>query len=329
MRRHPSEEIAVMKLLTTGIALLALAPLSAAAATPFSSHTLPDATAFPESIGVDARTGAFFTGSLIDGAVYRGTLDAPDATVFLPAGSYGRTNVAGVKVDGDGRIWIADAFNGRVLVYDQSAQLLHSFVLAGLGSPTVNDIAFSRGVAYVTDSSRPFLYRIEMTDADTPGTSQVEPWLDVSGSIRYTTGEGPFGVNLNGIVAAPDGRTLLAVQTNTGLLFRIDVASGHVSRVDVDGAELLFADGMLRLGDDLYIARNAANEILRLRIGPDWHSAETVSTFTTAQLAFPTALAELRGRLLVTNSQLNAASDPTLPFNVLDLPLTLLGHDDR
>jgi hypothetical protein len=313
-----------MKLLTTGIALLALAPLSAAAATEMRLHTLPDASAFPESIGADPRTGAFFTGSLIDGAVYRGTLDAPDATVFLPAGSDGRTNVAGVKVDGDGRIWIADAFNGRVFVYDQSAQLLHAFVLSGPGSPTVNDIAFSRGLAYVTDSSRPFLYRIEIRAASTPGTTQVDPWLDVSGSVSYTNGEGPFGVNLNGIVAAPDGRTLLAVQTNTGLLFRIDATTGQISRVDVDGTELLFADGMLRLGDDLYIARNAANEILRLRLGPGWRSAETVSTLTTAQLAFPTALAEIRGRMLVTNSQLNAGSNPALPFTVLDLPLAAL-----
>src|SRR5262249_59790681 len=101
---------------------------------------LPGRTAFPESIGADPRTGAFFTGSLIDGTVYRGTLDAPVATVFLPAGSDGRTNVAGVKVDDRGRIWLADAFNGRVLVYDQAGLLLHAFVLTAPRSPTVNDI---------------------------------------------------------------------------------------------------------------------------------------------------------------------------------------------
>jgi hypothetical protein len=324
MRHHFMKEIAMTKLLMTGIALLSVAPLSAAAATGFRSHSLPDPAAFPESIGADPHTGAFFTDSLIDGAVYRGTLEAPEASVFLPAGSDGRTNVAGVKVDDESRIWLADAFKGRVLVYNESGQLLHTFVLAGTGNPTVNDIAFSRGVAYVTDSSRPFLYRIDMKDAATPGTTQVEPWLDVSGSVSYTTGEGPFGVNLNGIVAAPDGRTLLAVQTNTGILFRIDVASGQISRVDVQGAELLFGDGLLRDGSDLYIARNAANQILRMRLGPGWHSAGAVSTFTAAQLAFPTALAEIRGRLLVTNSQLNAGSTPTLPFNVLDLPLAAL-----
>src|SRR5262249_8922924 len=203
------------------------------------------------------RTGAFFTGSLIDGAVFRGTLEAPAATVFLQAGSDGRTGVAGVKVDGEGRLWIADAFNGRVLVYDQSGRLLHAFRLAGPGAPTVNDIAFARDAAYVTDSARPFLYRIDTRDTALPGTTTVQPWLDVSAAVTYRSGEGPFGVNLNGIVASPDGRTLLTVQTNTGTLFRVDVASKEITPVAVDRADLLFGDGLLRVGDDLYVARDA------------------------------------------------------------------------
>jgi hypothetical protein len=44
-------------------------------------------------------------------------------------------------------------------------------------------------------------------------------------------------------------------------------------------------------------------------------------TITNERFAFPTALAELRGRLLVTNAQLDAVSNPKLPFVVLDLPL--------
>jgi len=208
-----------------------------------------------------------------------------------------------------------------VLVYDESGRLLHSFLLTGPGAPTVNDIAFARGVAYVTDSARPFLYRIELGEAVQPGVTILGPWLDVSSSVTYATGEGPFGVNLNGIVASPDGKTLLTVQTNTGLLFRIDVASREITQVAVDGAELLFGDGLLRLGDDLYVARNAANQIVRLRLRPGWHSAAAESTITDERLAFPTALAELRGRLLITNSQLNAVANPRLPFGVLDLPI--------
>src|SRR5262249_26364180 len=105
--RVPKGDV-MLKLLALGLAVLALAPLAGAAAPGRRMPTLPGATAFPESIGVDPHTGSFFTGSVIDGTVYRCSLDAPAATVFLPAGSDGRTNVAGVKVDPQGRVWIAD-----------------------------------------------------------------------------------------------------------------------------------------------------------------------------------------------------------------------------
>lgn len=310
----------MIKLLVAGLAVLATAPL-AVATNQVRLHALPGAAAFPESVGVDPRTGAFFTGSLIDGTLYRGSLDDPEARVISPAGSDGRTNVAGVKVDDRSRVWVADAFNGRVLVYSERGQLLHEFLLAGPGSPTVNDIAFAHDAAYVTDSARPFLYRIELSDADNPGTTTVEPWLDVSASVSYSTGQGPFGVNLNGIVASPNGKALLTVQTNTGKLFRIEVSSGAVTPVDVKGGELLFGDGLLRAGDELYVARNAANEIVKLQLEPGWRTATVQSTLTNSQFAFPTSIGELRGRLLITNSQLDAGADARLPFTVLDLPL--------
>jgi sugar lactone lactonase YvrE len=318
---HDAKEKAMKGLVATGIVLLVAAPLSGHAADRIRSHTLPGATAFPESIGVDTRSGTFYTGSLIDGAVYRGSLDTAAASVFLPAGSDGRTSVAGVKVDDGGRIWIADAFNGRVLVYDQGGTLLHSFVLAGPGAPTVNDIAFAGDVAYVTDSARPFLYRLDMRDASDPGTATADPWLDVSAFVTYSSGQGPFGVNLNGIVVSPDGKTLLMVQTNTGTLFRVEVGSRAISEVAVRGADLMFGDGLLRVGDSLYVARNAVNEIVRLRLGSGWRTARLESTLTDAALAFPTALAALRGRLLITNAQLDAGANATLPFTILDLPV--------
>src|SRR5262249_10730993 len=311
----------MIRTLALGLAVLVAAPLAAAGSRETRLHVLPGATAFPESIGTDPRTGLYFTGSLIDGTVFRGTLTASEAQVFLPAGSDGRTNVAGGKGDAQSRTWIADAFNGRVLVHGGSGHLLHAFILAGPGQPTVNDIAFSNGEAYVTDSSRPFLYRIDTNDALEPGTTTVEPWLDVSAAVTYTTGEGPFGVNLNGTVVSPAGTTLLVVQTNTGLLFRVDIASGGITTVAVTGADLLFGDGLLRLGDDLYVARNAAEEIVKLKLGAGWHTATAESTVQNDAFAFPTALAVLHGRLLVTNSQLNAGSPPKLPFTVVDLPL--------
>jgi Cu-Zn family superoxide dismutase len=279
-------------------------------------HDLPGATAFPESIGADARNGEFFTGSFLDGTVYRGTLNSPEAEVLLPAGSDGRTSVTGVKVDNEGRVWIADADHGRVLVYDEAGKLLHTFVLAGPGSPLLNDLVVSRGSVFVTDSSRPFLYRLAENAAHNAGTTIADPWLNLGSPVTYTS-----GINLNGIVASPNGRILLTIQTNTGNLYRIDVVHRSIATVAIHGVDLSFGDGLLRVGDDLYVARNAANEIVKLRLGRGWNSATSEATITNAAFAYPAGLADMRGRLLVTNAQFNAAPDPLLPFTVLDLPL--------
>jgi sugar lactone lactonase YvrE len=133
--------------------------------------------------------------------------------------------------------------------------------------------------------------------------------------------DGPFGVNLNGIVASTDGDTLLVIQTNTGTLFSVDVRRTVIAPVDTAGAQLLFGDGLLRVGDSLYVARNASNEVVKLRLSRGWTKARPQSTTTNDAFAFPTALAKLGDRLLVTNSQLNAPTDPLLPFTVVDLAL--------
>ena len=71
---------------------------------------------------------------------------------------------------------------------------------------------------------------------------------------------------------------------------------------------------------------NAANEIVKLRLGAGWRTARVQETITNAdlnandQLEFPTALTKLHRRLLITNAQLNV-SNPKLPFTMLDLPL--------
>ena len=104
------------------------------------------------------------------------------------------------------------------------------------------------------------------------------------------------------------------------MLFRVNVSSGELSKIAVDASALLFGDGLLRVGRHLYVARNAVNEIANLTLADGWHSATVGSELTNPGFAFPTALARLRGRLLITNAQLNAPTSPKLPFTVLDLP---------
>jgi hypothetical protein len=158
-------------------------------------HNLPmnDKNAFPENIDTDPEKRVFYTGSLVNGTVYRGRPDSDCVEVFLTPESSGLKSAAGIKVDKQSRLWIIDP-EGCVLVYDTGEKVkLHTFVLEGLegkgkgkGDAIVNDLTLSGEFAYVTDSGRPFLYCLPVTlPANNPVTrvTSVPPWLMVDHPI--------------------------------------------------------------------------------------------------------------------------------------------------
>lgn len=301
-------------------------PLSGYAAGALDRHELPGPAAFPEGLAA-APDGSFYTGSLIDGTLFKGDVRDVAASVLSPAGADGRTSVAGMEVDSRGRLWVAGASTGLLWVYDtRTGILLHRFVLGTPGSGTVNDVAVAPdGAVYVTDSSTPRLWRVPLRDADAPGTTAVAPWLDLTGSVPYRTGDGTDGVNLNGLAPTADGRALLVVQTNSGALWRIGLRRGEVSRVPVAGGPLTYGDGLIADGRRVVVVRNVLGQVVRLRADRDGRAARVIGAVTSSAFAFPTAVAMTRGRLLVANSQLPAAPvAASLPFTISDLPAVAL-----
>lgn len=143
--------------------------------------------------------------------------------------------------------------------------------------------------------------------------------------MPYRAGEGTDGVNLNGLAPTADGRALIAVQTNSGALWRIALQGGVVSRVAVTGGPLTFGDGLIAKGRRVVVVRNATRQVVALRADRDGRRARVVRTLTSPAFSFPTAVALTRGRLLVANSQLPVApADLSLPFSISDLPAASL-----
>ncbi len=293
-------------------------------------YVLPGARLFPESIGYQRATGSYFVGSLVDGRVLRGSVTQAAAHPFLPAGGDGRTSAAGIKVDTRGRLFVAGGSTGRVWVYDVATRrLLARFADGAAPEATlVNDIAvLPNGDAYVTDSLNPVLYRIHV---DSGGRLRFEHWLSLTGTaITYYRG----GLNLNGVAASADGRYLVVNQTNTGLLFRIDIATKAVRAIDlggyVDGGQplvqtLTHGDGILLDGRTLYVARNATEQVATVRLAPDFLSGRVVARYRSPAFHFPTSIVKVGGRLLVLNAQLDRLGPglaPDLPFTVVGMPL--------
>ena len=275
-------------------------------------YELPGEAVFPESIGVDAATGDAYAGSLADGTLYRLT-GAGRAEVWGPGGQDGRGSVAGVKVDARRRLWAAGGYDGTLWVYNLATGGLLARMDAGQRPSCVNDIAFGAdGAAYVTDSLVPalFLARGEpiVLDRWVDLAAAGVPWAD--------------GLNFNGIVLTPDHRHLVACQTNTGRFWRIELATGKVGEMALDGGPLEHCDGLAISGPALYIAVNACQVIAVADLADDGSAGRVHTILRCEEFAFPSAVALADGRLLVVNSQLDRmGGQPRLPFTVLAIAL--------
>jgi superoxide dismutase, Cu-Zn family len=269
---------------------------------------LPGEAVFPESVGVDAKAGDAYVGSLADGALFRLTR-AAEVELFAPARTDGRSSVAGVKVDGRGRLWAAGGNEGTLHVFELASRSLLARLDVGVRPSCVNDIAFGpSGEAYVTDSLISLLFRVSGE------TLAIEPWVDLAEQgVPWSE-----GLNLNGIVVTRDLRHLVACQTNLGRFWQISIETGHVKEAMLDGGPLEHCDGMARCGRALYVAINARNLIAVIDLADDGASGVVRTRLRSDAFAFPTAVAANDDGLLVVNGQLDKiGGNPRLPFTVV------------
>jgi sugar lactone lactonase YvrE len=277
-------------------------------------YVLPGGQVFPEGIAYQSETGDFYVGSTADGSVFRGNVESgpKEAEVFLEPESDGRTTATGMEVGEEGRLFIAGGDTGRIFVYDtESADLVRRLDTPDAEATFLNDVAVTpEGDAYFTDSIRPVLFRVPSTG---DGVGEPEPWLNFEG----TPAEYEEGFNLNGIDATEDGRYLVAVQTNTGELLRIDTESKEVVEINLGGETLTNGDGLLLDGRTAYVVRNEQELIVPVKLSGEYISGEAGEPFTDPSFAFPTTIAKTDGRLLVVNSQFDKQEGKAeLPFTV-------------
>ncbi|MFC6592977.1 superoxide dismutase family protein [Deinococcus lacus] len=267
-------------------------------------YPLPGAQDFPEGVAYDAKKGVLYTGSAQNGTIYAINAQTGAVTKFQEGGALGRMVALGMKVDAQGRLWVAGGAQGTVSVLSPDGMTLNVLQTPKSPRPYVNDlVAAPDGNVYVTDSSRPVLFRVDKN-------MNLTAWLDLSKTpIKYQP-----GVNLNGIVATPDGKYLLAIQLNTGELWRIDLKTKAVKKV-MGGLEN--GDGLLLDGQNLYVARNKNQVVAKVSLSADYASGKLVKEEPLAGLRFPATLAMVGGDLVVTQAQLDRmGGTPETPFKL-------------
>ena len=292
------------RLLAPIAAVVAAALLAApAAAAPFpTTIQLPDGWQ-PEGITDGTGTTAY-VGSLADGAIASVNVRTGDVDP-LAAGATGRATVGLDYEDGAHRLWAAGGGTGEVRAYDaRTGTLLETYTFtAGF----LNDVVVTHDAVYVSDSGIQQLIVIPLPDDGSVPDPTTAFTLPLIGDIHYTS-----DFNANGIVAR-DG-WLILVQSGTGLLFRVDPATGEARTIDLGGQSLSAGDGLELVGSTLYVVRNQLGQIVRIRLARDLLSGTVVDTLIPAGVDVPTTAAFIAGRLWLVNARFNTPPSPETPY---------------
>jgi sugar lactone lactonase YvrE len=271
-----------------------------------TTFPLPDGWQ-PEGITIGGGPFAYF-GSRADGSIYRADLRTGQGRVISQGPG---TPSVGLKIDFFGRLFVAGgtAGNGRV-VDSRTGAVLKSYQFT-TGESFVNDVVLHNGAAWFTDSRNPALYKVSLR-RDLPDTARTIPF---SGDIQYVEGN-----NANGIAPTPDGRGLLVVQGNVGLLFRVNPATGETTQVDLGGELLTNGDGLLLQGRTLFVVQNRLNQVAVLRLNWRGTAGTVVQRVTDPSFDVPTTVAAFNDRLYLPNARFTTPAEPTTPYNVVSIP---------
>jgi streptogramin lyase len=285
-------------------ALVALAA-TLVAGSPGATRPFPQIIQLPQGFqpeGIEVGKGTtFYVGSRVTGAIYRGNLRTGAGAILVQGGS-GRT-ATGIELDPQNRLWVAGAGTGDAYVFNaKTGSLIRTYDFAG-SDTFINDVVVTSSAAYFTDSRKALLYKVPIG----PGGAL--------GAFTTITIGSPFvlgaGFNLNGIDATPNGMILIAVQSNTGRLFRIDAATGAAREVTLAGGESVpNGDGIMLKGKTLYVVQNQNNQVAVIALAKDLASGRVVTRLSDSDFSVPTTIDDFGNRLYAVNARFNAVPDP-------------------
>ena len=140
--------------------------------------------------------------------------------------------------------------------------------------------------------------------------------MPLTGDLVYEA-----GFNANGIAAR--GGWLVLVQSNTGLLFRVNPRTGVTRQIDTGGYLVTTGDGLEFRGRTLYVVRNQINTVAVLQVGHGLRKAKLVGEITAERASCPCRRPRPRAwvRLWVVNARFGTPPTPDTQYWITRLPL--------
>jgi sugar lactone lactonase YvrE len=205
------------------LAVLLVGPGAVVGALDFpSSIALPDGFQ-PEGVTMGVGT-TIYAGSRADGSIYQADVRTGEGGLFAPGPG---TPTLGLAFDQrTGLLFAAGGTGGDARIYDTNTGTLLATIQLALGVAFINGVVLTQDAAYFTDSSNPRLFRVPLSpNGGLPESPTVEE-LSLGGDFEQVP-----GVNANGIVATPNGKTLMVMHSALGRLYSVDPSTGEASEI--------------------------------------------------------------------------------------------------
>ncbi|MFC8824896.1 superoxide dismutase [Streptomyces sp. NPDC057137] len=267
----------------------------------------------PEGIAIGSGPYAYM-GSLADGSIRRADLRTGEGRTVLEGATGGATT--GLKLDRDGLLYISGGVSGSIRVLDTRTNRLtatYQPTTAGF----VNDVILYGDRAWFTNSNAPVLYTVPR-GGRRRGKKEDLRSVPLGGEWE----QAPTGISANGIETTPDGRALIVVNSPIGKLFRVDPKTGHATTITLKGAEnVINGDGLLRVGNTLYVVQNRLNLITVFDLDSRATTATLRRSITDPRFDVPTTAARLGNRLYLVNARFTTTPTPETTYNAVAVPL--------
>ena len=245
------------KLVPAAVILLALPILSASAGGKSFPKIVPVLDgSYHEGFAI-GKGSTGYSGSP-DGSVYKVNLRSGQGEVLIPPvvpfSVEDDCYTLGMRVDPrSNNLFVAGCFHGTALVYDaDTGDEIMTYQLGPQYDSLINDIAITQAAVYFTDFFAPIIYRLPLSkNGRIPNAEDAATAIHLSED--FVVGDNVYGAFANGIVATPDGKTLIVGNSGTSKIFRVDPTTGQADEIIVEPPLVGFLDGIVFRDGVLYI----------------------------------------------------------------------------
>jgi sugar lactone lactonase YvrE len=249
------------------------------------------------------RGNTFYAGDLFKGDIFRGDIRRGTARLFIDAPA--DRMAVGMAVDLRHKLLFVAGGPGAAYVYDIRRRApVAAYQVGDPNASFVNDVTVTRAGAWFTDSLQAKLYFVPISRKGVPGPFRT---LALSGPAADTSGD----FNLNGIAAAPDGRTLIVAHSFRAQLHTVNPVTG--ASATIEGVSVPNVDGIVIEGRRLWAVQNFSNQISRFRLSGDLSRGVLEKVITSPAFGIPTTAALFGHRLAAVNAHFDTGFPPTAP----------------